>query len=197
LPSGIALCITDTASIPWTFSGDTEGGMDDERRTEWLIFAAERDSMQVFIASARASYLWMSPPSAAGFVAEHAINDASWIRARFGHAGTYVFSARITSDSVAPYELRVAPVIATGASRPIGKSATLMIEADSSRRIAIVPAAMSRGLDSDSAWRRFAVPPGPYRMLLVRDTTYLACALPCNSPRQFTAHPAQAVTIRP
>jgi hypothetical protein len=147
LPTGFALCIADTARTVQTYSDEAGGGVPDERATAWLVFASEQDSMQVFVVALRDAYLWMSPASAAGFEAEHAINDASWIRARFAHSGTYVYSARITSEAVAPYELRVAPVIATGASRPIGKSGTLTIQADSSARVAVVPLAMARAFD--------------------------------------------------
>lgn len=160
-----------------------------------MVFAADHDSLQIFIVPDSASYLWMSPASAEGFRAEHAINDASWIRARFAHAGTYLYSARIASDTAIGYELRVAPVIGTGASWPTGGAATLTIEgADSA---AIVPAAIAQGIDADSTWRRFAVPPGTYRVLLVRDSVYVTCALPCRTPRRIVMRPAQADVVRP
>lgn len=197
LPKGFALCVEDTARAIRTDAGVDEGGFNDERVTEWLIFAAERDSLQVFIAGPPQSYLWMSPPSAAGFVAEHAINDASWIRARFAHSGTYVFSARITSDTVIAYELRVAPVLSTGASHPTGMSATVTIAGDSSARVAIAPASMARRIASDSAWQRFAVRSGEYRVLLVRDTSYVACQMPCRRPRPLSLLARQSVTVRP
>jgi hypothetical protein len=130
-------------------------------------------------------------------VSEHAINDASWIRARLPHTGTYTYSAQIASDTIITYELRVAPVLATGASWPIAVSATLTIEGDKSARIGIAPAAMTRKIASDSAWLRFAVAPGTYRVLLVRDTTYVACRIPCRNPRRFVLHPAHNVLVRP
>jgi hypothetical protein len=195
LPRGFAFCISDTARTHMSYDVE-EGGIPDERTTDWLVFAAERDSMQVFIAAQHGAYLWMSPASAAGFVAEHAINDASWIRARFAHRGTYVFSVRISSDSAVAYELRVAPVIATGASRPIGRSATLTLQTDSAARVAVAPAAMLRQ-PSDSAWRSFAVKPGTYRLLLVRDSAYLVCKLPCQRPERVIMHPAESVSVRP
>ena len=197
LPNGFALCVKDTARTIRTDSGVVEGGFNDERVTEWLIFAAERDSLQVFIAGPAESYLWMSPPSAAGFVAEHAINDASWIRARFAHTGTYVFSARITSEDAIAYELRVAPVLTIGASHPTGQSATVTIVGESSARVAIAPAAMARAIPSDSAWQRFAVRPGEYRVLLVRDSSYVVCRLPCRDTRQLSLFPSQSATVRP
>lgn len=194
-PNGFALCLIDTARTPLVFSGEADGGMPDMRVTKWLVFAAEQDSMQIFVVGAGERYLWMSPASAAGFVAEHAINDASWIRARFARAGTYVYSAEIAADSAIVYELRVAPVIATGASWPLGRSATLTIHA--AGRAAIVPAAMVPRVEDDSAWVRFAVAPGVYRVLLVRDTNYVACTLPCRRPRHFAVHPLQTVTVSP
>lgn len=194
-PAGFALCLIDTARTAVSHADEPEGGILDERVTDWLVFAAARDSMQLFVAGPLERYLWMAPASAHGFVAEHAINDASWIRARFGHDGAYVFSARIASDTALSYELRVAPVIATGATWPTGRSATLQVRA--AGRVAIVPAAMASGVESDSAWQRFSVAPGEYRALLVRDTLYVACALPCRHPRRFTMHPAQRVTVAP
>ena len=192
-PSGFALCLTDTARALLRYTGEADGGMPDMRVTEWLVFAAERDSMQIFIGGAGEAYLWMSPPGAEGFIAEHAINDASWIRARFAHAGTYVYSAQIVSDSVVPYELRVAPVIATGASWPIGKSATLTVQSTDS--VAIAPSSLAPPGSVDSAWRRFAVAPKEYRVLLVRDTTYILCDLPCRQPRRFRLRPMEKVTV--
>ena len=193
-PQGFALCLVDTARTRVTCCDPgVEGGMPDMRATEWLVFAAARDSMQIFIANAGESYLTMSPASATGFAKEHAINDASWIRARFGHRGSYVYSAEIVADSAVDYQLRVAPVIATGASWPTGRSATVTTR-DS---VAIAPAAMAPAVGSDSEWRLFAVPPNVYRVLLVRDTNYVACALPCRSARTFVLHPSHSVTIGP
>jgi hypothetical protein len=198
LPMGFALCVKDTARTVHTDAGlGVEGGFPDERVTQWLIFAAARDSLQVFIVGPQMSYLWMSPPSAAGFVAEQAISDASWIRARFGHAGTYVFSVTITSDTAIVYDLRVARVLTTGASHPTGGSATVTIEGDSSANVAIAPAAMAGAIGSDSAWKQFAVPPGTYRVLLVRDTAYVACQIPCRNLRPLSLFPNKSATVRP
>jgi hypothetical protein len=192
-PTGFALCLIDTARTVLTYTGEGDGGLPDERVTNWLVFAADQDSLQVFIVGPVESYLWMAPPSAEGFIAESAINDASWIRARFAHAGTYVYSARIASDVIAPYELRVAPVVATGASWPTGRAATLTIQAMDST--AIVPAAMAAAVEADALWQHFAVPPATYRVLLVRDSVYVACALPCREPRRFVMHPSQTTTV--
>ena len=194
-PKGFALCLTDTAGTVLSYPAVADGGMPDMRVTEWLVFAAERDSMQIFISGGGESYLWMSPASAEGFEAEHAINDASWIRARFAHAGTYVYSAQIVSDAPVSYELRVAPVIDTGASWPTGESATLTIRARDS--VAIAPSSLAPAIGADSAWVRFAVRPKAYRVLLVRDTMYIACGLPCRRPRRFTLRPSQNVTVSP
>jgi hypothetical protein len=85
LPTGLALCTVDTAR---TFrSGAVEsgdGGMPDARETAWLVFAATRDSIQLFVVPSADSYLTMTPRSATDFFAEHAKGeDASWIRPRF------------------------------------------------------------------------------------------------------------------
>lgn len=193
-PHGFAICLIDTART--VRSGVVEGGgFPDQRVTEWLVFAADHDSLQVFIVPDSASYLWMLPASAEGFRAEHAINDASWIRARFPHAGTYVYSAHTTSDTAIRYELRIAPVVATGATWPTGGAATLTVDgADSA---AIVPAAMAHDIDAEPTWRWFAVPPGTYRVLLVRDSVYVTCALPCRTPRRIVLRPSQAIVVRP
>lgn len=198
LPSGIALCIADTAR---SFrSGDVEegdGGVADARLTPWLVFATTGDSIQLFIVSSTSSYITMTPRSATGFGAEHAQGvDASWIRPRFPDAGAYILTARIESDSAIAYELRVVPVIATGASRPIGASATVTLSGDSSMRVGLLPAAMARGLDP-AGFEKFAVRAGSYRVLLVRDTSYVACRLPCANRQLFTMHVGQAVTIAP
>ena len=192
LPHGIAQCITDTA----TTVRSVECCMNDQRETRWLVFAAAGDSMQLFVFP-DASYLDMEPPSAGRFVAEHSGGaDASWIRPRFGHSGAYVFTVGIESDDPVEYDLRVVPVIAKGASRPIGKSATLTITGKPSSKVVIAPVSMAASLDS-AALRAFAVPAGSYRVLLVRDTAYFGCKLPCSAPRRFSIRPGTAVTFTP
>lgn len=192
LPHGIAQCITDTA----TTVRSVECCMNDQRETRWLVFAAAGDSMQLFLFP-DGSYLDMEPPSAGKFVAEHSHGaDATWIRPRFGHSGAYVFTAGIESDDPVEYDLRVVPVIARGASRPIGKSATLTITGKPSSRVAIAPVSLAATLDS-AALRAFGVPAGSYRVLLVRDSAYLGCKLPCSTPRRFSIRPGTAVTFPP
>jgi hypothetical protein len=193
LPSGIALCIADTAR---TFqSGDVpegDGGVPDARKTAWLVFATSRDSMQLFVVSPGYRHLVMHPASAAGFLKEHAIDDASWIRARFPRTGAYVFTASIDGDLDMPYELRVAPVVSTGATHPTGKVATLTLAGDSTARIAVAPSSLT-----PTELESFGVSAGTYRVLLVRDTSYFACKLPCSNRRAFTLHGGQNVTVTP
>ena len=192
LPDGVALCVTDTA----TTVRSVECCMADQRETRWLVFAAAGDSTQLFLFP-DGSYIDMDPPSAENYVAEHARGaDADWIRPRFAHAGAYVFTVGIESDDPVEYDLRVAPVIARGASRPIGKSATLTITGKPSSKVAIAPASMV-GLGDSAALRPFAVNAGTYRVLLVRDTAYLGCSLPCSAPRRFSMRPGKSVTFTP
>jgi len=192
LPHGIAQCITDTA----TTVRSVECCMNDQRETRWLVFAAAGDSMQLFLYP-DGSYLDMEPPSAGRFMAEHSHGaDATWIRPRFGHSGTYVFTVGIESDDPVEYDLRVVPVIARGASRPTGRSATLTINGKPSSKVVIAPASMAASLDS-SALRAFAVSAGSYRVLLVRDTAYYGCRLPCSTRRRLSIRPGTAVTFTP
>ena len=143
------------------------------------------------------AYLTMSPANAAGASAETSLGvDASWLRARFATAGTYVFTAGIESDSAAPYELRVATVIATGASQPTGKAAGLTLGGRRQTRVVVAPQSMMPK-DDTAALRRFAVKPGVYRVLLVRDTLYAACRLPCGHRTVFALRPGQSATINP
>src|SRR5439155_24940264 len=111
-------------------------------------------------------------------------------------AGAHVFTASIEADSIVEYELRVVPVSATGATRPIGASATLTLTGAATRRVAIVPSSWARSLDPAGV-EGFAVRPGTYRVLLVRDTTDFACRLPCTSRRPFPLRPGRAVTLGP
>jgi|SRR5579884_318339 len=190
-PRGIALCLPDTATTVYSVACC----MADERQTDWLVFAAARDSMQLFLLPTSGAYLFMSPANAAGAVAENSGGvDASWMRARFPAAGSYIFTAGIESDSPVPYELRVAPVIATGASQPIGAAARLTLLAHKKSVTAIAPRSMMPTNDT-TALRRFAVKPGTYRVVLVRDTVYDACVLPCTSPKSFPLRRGQTVTI--
>jgi hypothetical protein len=192
-PQGIALCLHDTAMRVWSVNCC----MADQRQTDWLVFAAARDSLQVFLASPHDAYLTMSPPNAAGASAEksHAV-DASWLRSRFPTAGSYIFTAGIESDSATAYEFRVAPVITTGASQPIGAAAQLNLSGPKKATIAVAPRSMMPETDT-AALRHFAVKSGTYHVLLVRDTLYRACVLPCARQTVFTLKPGQAVTIVP
>jgi hypothetical protein len=187
------LCVRDTATAIYSVACCIA----DQRQTDWIVFAAARDSMQLFLEASRDAYLTMDPPNAAGASAETSLRvDASWLRARFPTAGTYVFTAKIESDSAAPYELRLASVITTGASQPTGAAATLHVTGAKDARIAIAP----RSLMPDttlSALRRFAVKPGTYRVLLVRDTTYIACPLPCTRRLSFTLSADRTASITP
>jgi len=192
-PQGIALCLTDTATRVYSVNCCIA----DQRQTDWLVFAAADDSLQLFLEPAHDAYLTMSPANAAGASAETALRvDASWLRARFPAAGTYVFTASIESESAAPYELRIAPVVATGASLPIGAAAQLALRGAKKAAIAVAPRSMMPATDT-AALRRFTVRPGVYRVLLVRDTLYSACALPCTHSTTFTLKRGQAVAIAP
>lgn len=191
-PTGIALCVVDTAET--LFSVDC--CIADQRQTKWLVFAARDDSMQLFVESPANPFLTMWPNNAAGAGTETSGSiDASWMRARFPTAGTYVFTASLEAGGRTPYELRVAPVVARGASQPMGTAATLTLTAPPRSEIAVAPHAMIP--DDTAALRRFAVPPGRYRVLLVRDTLYEACRLPCREWSRFTLRPGQSVTIGP
>ena len=193
LPAGIALCLDDQTR---TRVGGVSGAA--ARETQWIVFAAANDSMQLFAANPRAS-ISMTPHSAAGFSAETSGQvDAPWIRPRFPHAGTYVIIASIpssASDSTVPDQLRIIPVVARGASRPIGVSATLQLAGDSSVRIVIAPASMVESIPAPRL-EPFAVRPGTYQVLLVRDTTYVTCRLPCASRGTVVLHAGQHVALR-
>lgn len=197
LPSGLAFCITDTALTRLTFDDVEDGGGPDEHFSKWLVFAAAPDSMQLFVSSASQAYIRMEKQTAGGFSAEHAAGvDASWIRVRFPAAGAYRFDSAIESDVPVSYQLRVVPVVSTGASRTVGAKATLTITGPPSARMVIVPASMARSLDA-SEFKNFDVRAGTYRVLLVRDTSYVACRLPCSKRRTFTLHAGRSVTIAP
>ena len=192
-PRGIALCIADTARILFS----VECCAADERQTKWLVFAARDDSLQLFLEPAGGAFVRMSPHNAAGAGTETSQGlDASWMRARFPATGTYVVTAGIEADSSVPYELRVASVLATGASQPMGTAATLTLSGPPDALIAVAPLAMRLPEDS-SELRRFAVPSGEYRVLLVRDTLYEACRIPCRRRERFVLREGQVATISP
>jgi len=191
-PRGVALCLADTARRVYAVNCCAP----DERQTDWLVFAAARDSIQFFLRPSMGGYLRMSPASASGASAETSrAVDASWLRARFPALGSYVFTAAFESEMVIPYELRVAPVITTGASQPIGAAASLTLRAKRRTLIAVAPHSM---ISRDAAeMKSFAVKPGTYRVLLVRDTLYTACALPCVHLTIFTLKAGEAVAVAP
>jgi hypothetical protein len=171
--------------------------MADQRQTKWLVFAARDDSLQLFLEPATDAYLTMSPPNAAGAGAETSRGvDASWLRARFPTSGTYVFTASIEAKTNVPYELRIAPVVATSASRLTGTAATLTLPGLGRSQVAVGPRAMIPA-DDTAGLRRFAVRPGRYRVLLVRDTLYEVCRLPCRHRETFTLRAGKSVAITP
>ncbi len=199
LPIGAALCIADTARIHASRTVVPGArGVPDQRITRWLVFAAAGDSIQAFMAPRAGSYLSMSPASAAGYFKENAAaEDASFLRARFARTGTYVFTASMSAHSPAAYDLRVLPVVSRAATRPNGGMATLVVDGDPASRYAIVPrsvAAMTRVL-ADSGGAHAAVRTGTYRVLLVRDSVYLACRVPCGTPVTFALRPGGTTRI--
>lgn len=191
-PIGAALCIADTARIYKSgMVAARDGAVPDQRLTHWLVFAASGDSLQAVMAPSAGSYLSMSQDGGVGYT--------SSLRARFARAGTYVFTASMSADSTAPYDLRVLPVVSRAATRPNGGVATLVIGGDSTHRYAIVPrsiATMTRVL-ADSGGTHAAVRAGTYRVLLVRDSLYLACRVPCGIPVTFALRRGGTTTIAP
>ena len=129
--------------------------------------------------------------------ADSRIVDATWLRARFPASGTYVYTASIEANNNAPYELRMAPVIATSASLPTGRAATLTLIGPRRSHIAVAPHALMPAADDTASLRQFAVRPGRYRVLLVRDSLYEACRLPCRHLEAFTLRAGQSVTVTP
>lgn len=189
-PKGHALCIEDTAAIQFV----VPCCIAPQRLTNWLIFASDVDSIQTFTSAATFSMATLSHARPTGSWKEKAANDGSWLRFHFPSAGTYVLEEMIESDDSVAYDLRVIPVVATGATRPIGSKAQLVLVATKKAMIAIVPASIARGLPSNG-FESWAVSPGSYAALMVRDTTYVACKLPCETQRPFTMKAGQRVTL--
>ena len=138
----------------------------------------------------------MNKPSRAGYVKEHVVNDVGFLRYGFPAAGAYVLEAWIEADSVTPYELRLAPVVTTRETRPSGAAATITIAGTKDSKVAVIPAAMLRGLDS-AALTSFEIKAATYRVLLVRDSNYVICRRPCADRKTVALRAGQAVTVSP
>jgi hypothetical protein len=48
-----------------------------------------------------------------------------------------------------------------------------------------------------STFEQFSVRAGRYRVLLVRDSNYVACRAPCTDRRQFILHSGTVATVAP
>lgn len=175
-PAGPAICIRDTATV--SLPDDNFPEWD----SNWLVFATNRDSLQFFAAPGMPV---MDRVSAQGFVGEKTPGlDQYWLRYRFPETGTFVFTNRIGSDTAYAYQLRLIPTVSTAATRPIGRKATIELPGRERDRIAIAPEALAAGLADSAVARRHAVRPGLYRVLLVRDSVYVVCRLPCTNPHR-------------
>jgi hypothetical protein len=189
--AGTVVCIADTARTRIS----VDCCIPDQRVTNWLIFAVAGDSMQIFSSPGSESYAMLTHATPPGYWREGVWGvDGAWIRFHFPGAGTYVFEESISADDSTAYELRVIPVVATGATRITGGKARIALEAGKKDRIAIVPAALARTA-TPAAMANWAVSPGRYAAMLVRDTTYVACRLPCARPTSFTMKAGQRITL--
>jgi hypothetical protein len=121
--------------------------------------------------------------------------DQYWLRYRFPETGTFVFSNRIGSDTAYAYQLRLISAVATAATRPIGRKATIELPGRARDRIAIAPEALAAGLGDSAIARRHAVRPGLYRVLLVRDSVYVVCSLPCTNPSRVVLKDGIRTTV--
>lgn len=108
------------------------------------------------------------------------------VSVRFPRAGAYRLEAAIqgpTDPNGLPYTLRVLPAATRSDSlgdalRPTGARARLTIDGMTSGFVALIPDAVAQTVGPGD-YGNWAFWPGDYSILLVRDTLYRICRLPC------------------
>lgn len=158
----------------------------------WILFPAANDSLEFYAAPVALGLLPYAPNivmlqlqmAAKGIWREtlRGVTDAPFVRYRFLAAGTtvleFTFEGGVLGDPGNAFDVRVVQIAASPASRLARARARLTIGGDSTERVAIVPASVGAHFTATD-YRAWAVSPGDYGVLLVRDSLYEMCKLPC------------------
>lgn len=184
-PGPRTMCLRDTAYVQ-----EDAYSADIYPTANWLYFAEGGDSIEVRTI----------PPgnvvtsiSATG-TAAHPTGAAPPQRlAKRGVLRIQVILDQNSSDTV-PYTLRIQQ---SGVRTPTvihaaGKTATLSIASTrETDRFSIVPVSVARSVGDRAEW---SVSPGTYKVVLVADSLYEVCRVPCSAPDTVTLTPSARVT---
>lgn len=177
----------------------------------WIVFAQSKDSFAFWSAadtlgasadirellSGAELLLSIVKPSAAGSLAGP---TDSPLGVRFPASGAYRLQAAVqgpTDPRGLPYSLRVLPVVTgadsfAGALRPTGSRARLIIDGMESGFVALIPNSVA-GRIGPTEYSRWAFWAGDYSVLLVRDTLYRMCRMPCDRLDSVVLKPGDVV----
>lgn len=178
-PSSGTFCLSDTA-----LSTAEEDNPADLPLASWILFSPRNDSVDIrTIPSAHVRSRVGERPDLMRNISSDGVRRLD-----------IVFDQQ--SSNTVPYVLRlrqVAPVL-PALFRPTGRTATL--ELSSSRmsdRFSVVPLSMVSTLGERESW---TVPFGVHKVLLVSDSLYEVCRMPCSAPDTLKLLPDLRVRTR-
>jgi hypothetical protein len=197
-PRGPGVCFVDTTGV---VAPDAMGLW-----ARWIVFSAAGDSLEFHsaLAGGGGTFVfvgldWNTPSGPTGRTESLKVASmpAPYLRTRMPQAGSYALTVGLdgvpTHGDSLPYTLRINPVVVSPDTRPTGYRARLNIVADSTSWIAVIPASRVAGV-RPSDYYAWQVRAGQYSVLLVKDTVYRVCKLPCGTPEAIVLKPGSQVT---
>jgi hypothetical protein len=185
-PTPTVICYLDTARVRLT--GDNPEQYPDR---DWVWFASAGDSIEI------SGPAGASVATVIGQERDSLNHTAPYFRHRVARSGVLEVSLTLfQADGDTPYPFRISrsESASNPSLRPTGQTATLSVvsrhEAD---EFSLVPLSVVATVRDRSQWRIVA---RPYKVVLVSDSLYELCRLPCASPQIVKLTPFASVVVK-
>ncbi len=203
-----AICVQDTL---WTRTAGVPGS--DVSGVTWIVFSSADDTIAFEVVVDSTTMFDPDDPSNVGVALQRSVLGGGWVErepdthmlkpyvhARIHEDGAYrldiaMSGIRIsgtTEDSV-PYVLAVRRPVGSPALRPTGGRALLQLVGDTAAVFALipnsVPVAAQRGHENAWGIKPGLAKNGRYSVLLVADSMYRICRLPCSKVESVVLKP--------
>ena len=191
--------------------GDAVPGSDD-LGLAWIVFASIGDSVSAVVT------VDSTPPldhALVGIALERSVTGGGWferlpgthelapyVHARFSQSGAYRLDIGIsgTNATTVPYTLAIRRSGRSGSLQPTGKRASLQLVGDTAATFALIPNSVSADSNGDlTSWGVKPSSPanGRYAVLLVADSLYRVCRLPCRVSKMIVLEPGATARWSP
>jgi hypothetical protein len=174
----------------------------------WVVFAGSGDSLVVFASADSVG----ADPSTVGilrtatltpFIESASIGMRQVPAARVTQTGTWNLNVGIQVEAhpaSVPYLMRIVPVefghgVFAARLRPTGQRARLVTPADTTGLFALIPNSVAVDL-APKDYAMWEIRPGDHQVLLVADTLYRICRLPCTKLDSVVLTPGSYVVKR-